>query len=213
MAMCRDKIRLGLFALVLVTVNACSGDDFAQAANQYCNLYSSEPLGFSGESAGVQAVFGSILERQTSIKNENLQDILKSSDSSSFSNYYASVKEKIEAELGHAWSCDSFDQFFLPKQKVISLSLIGVKQKAIDPHDENVITIMLAHSGEILVNGAPLKEISKLKAAIESRTAKRPISQLSFVLYFDEGSKGELVSDVMIALAELGVVSVDLIDM
>lgn len=209
----RDKIRLGLFTLSLVAVNACSSDGFTQAVNQYCNLYSSESLGSPGESAEVQAVFGSILERQTSINNKSLQKILKSADSSSFSNYYASVKEKIEAELGHAWSCDGFDQFFLPKQKVISLSLIGVKQKAIDTHDENVITIMLAHSGEILVNGAPLKDISKLKAAIESRTAKRPISQLSFVLYFDEGSNGELVSDVMIALAELRVVSVDLIDM
>lgn len=213
MTVFRDKIRLGLFTLSLVAVNACSSDGFTQAANQYCSLYSAESLASVGEKAEVQAIFGSILERQASINNEKLQKILKSADSSSFSNYYTSIKAQIEAELGSAWACDDFDQFFLPKKKVISLSLVGVKQKAVDPNADNAITIMVAHSGEILVNGAALKEISKLKAALESKIAKRTIGELNFVLYFDEDSNGELVSDVMIALAELGVVSVDLIDM
>lgn len=108
---------------------------------------------------------------------------------------------------------DDAERFVLPKQTIISLSLSGMQEKAIDPNADNVITIVLVHSGEILVNGAPLKELSKLKAALESRISKRPLGELNFVLYFDEGSNGELVSDVMIALAELGVVSVDLIDL
>lgn len=63
------------------------------------------------------------------------------------------------------------------------------------------------------MNNAPLKEPSKLKSALESRIAKRPVETVSFVLYFDEASDGGLVSDVLEVLTELGVDSVDLIDL
>jgi biopolymer transport protein ExbD len=100
-----------------------------------------------------------------------------------------------------------------PKQKVVSLSLRGIHHKSIDPLADNVVTIMVAHSGEILVNGAALKEPSKLKAALESRIAKRPVEEVSFVLYFDDDSNGAFASDVLSVLTELGVESVDLIDL
>lgn len=93
----------------------------------------------------------------------------------------------------------------------MSLSLRGVHHKAIDPQADNVVTIMVAHSDKILVNGAALKEPSKLKAALEFRIAKRSMEEVSFVLYFDEGSNGALASDVLSVLAELGVESVDLV--
>src|SRR5690606_33178088 len=166
-----------------------------------------------GQGAELQQIFGHILEQQKNINNKKLQDILKSADKADFSAYYASIKASIEQELGQTWSCSDFDQFFLPKQKVVSLSLKGIHHKAIDPQADNVVTIMVAHSGEILVNGAALKEPSKLKAALESRIAKRSVEEVSFVLYFDEASNGALTSDVLSVLTDLGVGSVDLIDL
>lgn len=142
-----------------------------------------------------------------------MKGILKTADKPDFAAYYESVKANFEKELGRPWLCSDFEQFFLPKQKVVSLSLKGIHQKAIDPQADNVIVIIAAHSGEILVNGAPLKEPSKLKTALESRIAKRSVEGVSFVLYFDEDSNGGLVSDVLSVLTELGVESVDIIDL
>jgi biopolymer transport protein ExbD len=205
------KIKLCMIVLLVVTANAYSDDSFEKAANQYCGFYSPEFPSSLGPGAELQQIFGHILEQQKTINNKKLQDILKTADKADFSAYYASIKANIEKELGRPWSCADFDQFFLPKQKVVSLSLKGVHHKSIDPLADNVITIMVAHSGEILVNGAALKEPSKLKAALESRIAKRSAEEVSFVLYFDEDSNGGLVSDVLGVLTDLGVDSVDLI--
>lgn len=202
-----------LITLSLLAVNACSDESFEKSVYQYCELYNAESLSLLGQNAELQEAFGYILERQEKIKNKKLQGILKSADKSSFSNYYAGVKIQIEKELGKTWSCEDFEQFFLPKQKIVSLSLKGIQYKSIDPQADNTITIMVAHSGDILVNGAPLKEASKLKAALESRISNRPLSDLNFTLFFDEDSNGEFVSDVLSVLTELGVKSVDLIDL
>lgn len=207
------KRKFLIIALLFATTNACSDASFEKATSQYCALYSPKSLESLGQGTELQEIFGHILEQQKTINNMKLQDILKTADKADFSAYYASVKENIKSELGRTWSCSDFDQFFLPKQKVVSLSLKGVHHKAIDPQADNVVTIMLAHSGEILVNGAPLKEPSKLKAALESRIAKRSLKEVSFVLYFDDASNGGLVSDVLAVLTELGVESVDIIDL
>lgn len=207
------KRKFLIIALLFVTANACSDDSFEKAASQYCGLYSPKSLTSLGQGAELQQIFGHILEQQKNINNKKLQDILKSADKADFSAYYASIKASIEQELGQTWSCSDFDQFFLPKQKVVSLSLKGIHHKTIDPQADNVVTIMVAHSGEILVNGAALKEPSKLKAALESRIAKRSVEEVSFVLYFDEASNGALTSDVLSVLTDLGVGSVDIIDL
>lgn len=206
-----SSVTLCMIAFVVLIATAYADDSFEKAANQYCGLYSRESLSSLEQGAELQQMFGHILEQQTSINNKKLQSILKTADKSDFATYHASIKADIEQELGQTWSCSDFDQFFLPKQKVVSLSLRGVHHKAIDPQADNVVTIMVAHSDKILVNGAALKEPSKLKAALEFRIAKRSMEEVSFVLYFDEGSNGALASDVLPVLAELGVESVDLV--
>lgn len=211
--MFRRLRKLSLFSILLIAVNSCSDDNFKQSVNKYCDLYSPESLAFMGADADSQTIFGYLLEQQASIKNKKLSKILGSADNSNFPNYYASVKAQIGKELGEPWSCDHFEQFFSPKQKVITLLLKGIHSKAIDPKSDKVITILLAHSGELLINNAPLKHPEKLKAALESRISIRPLDSLDFVLYFDEGSNGELVSEILAVLSELGVVSVDLIDL
>lgn len=138
--------------------------------------------------------------------------ILGSADKTKFSAYYASIKAQIEQELGEPWSCEGFESFFLPKQKLVSLQLKGIEQRAIDPQADNVIIIMLTHSGDFLINGAPLKDLSKLRAGLELRIADRPINNLDFMLYFDEGSKGEWISKILGTLTEMGISSVSLID-
>jgi hypothetical protein len=200
-----------LIALLLTTTNTYANDNFEKAASQYCGLYSPKSLTSLGQGAELHEIFGHILEQQKTISNKRLQSILKTADKSDFATYHAGIKASIEQELRKTWSCSDFDQFFLPKQKVVSLSLKGIHHKAIDPQADNVVTIMVAHSGEILVNGAVLKGPSKLKAALASRIAKRPVEEVSFVLYFDEASNGALVSDVLSVLTELDVESVDLI--
>src|SRR5690606_14135150 len=129
-------------ALTFINANACSYDSFEKAASQYCGLYSPKSLTSLGQGAELQQIFGLILEQQININNKKLQDILKSADKADFSAYYASIKASIEQELGQTWSCSDFDQFFLPKQKVVSLTLKGIHHKAIDPQADNVVTIM-----------------------------------------------------------------------
>lgn len=166
-----------------------------------------------GRDLEVQAIYGEVLERQANIKNESLQKILSSADTTSFANFHSSVTKRIEAELGNKWQCKYFDSFFLPTQKIITLQLSGITHKAINPESDNVVTIMLAHTGEILVNNKPLIGTAKLSQAIKVKINKQPIDNFEFIIYFDQGSNGELVADILAALTELGVSKVGLIDM
>lgn len=166
-----------------------------------------------GRDLEVQAIYGEILERQANIKNESLQRILSSADTTSFANFHSSVTKRIEAELGNKWQCSAFDSFFLPTQKSITLQLSGITHKAINPESNNVVTIMLAHSGEMLVNNKPLIGTAKLSQAIKAITDQQPLDSFDFVVYFDQGSNGEWVADIFIILSELGVSKVNLIDM
>lgn len=202
-----------LLLMLLVAVNACSDDNLRHALDRYCKLFDPESIFKIGDGADLQTVYADIQERQSAIKSERLNSILALSDKSSISSYYVSIKSNVEKELGEAWRCDDFDQFFLPKQKVVSLLLTGVQFKPINPLSDKIITIMLAHSGELLVNNNPLKDYSKLKPALASIILQAPIDSFDFVLYFDEGSNGELISDILATLTELGVSKVGLIDM
>lgn len=202
-----------LLLILLIAMNACSEDSFNDSLKQYCELYSPDSINSVGENADLQTVFGSILERQADISNKKLQSILKTADNSSYSRFHASVKSKVEEEAGVAWECKYFDQFFFPTQKVISLTLGSVEDKVIDPHGDKIVTIMVTHSGEVLFNSSPLIDLSKLQSAIESRVANDPIDTFDFVLYFDQGSNGEQISDTLILLKRLGVSKIELIDM
>lgn len=205
--------KLFFIATLLATGSACSSENFTSSLAEYCQLFSENSINSYGRDLELQAIYGEILERQASIKNETLQKILNSADTTSFASFHASVTKQIEAELGNKWQCSDFDSFFLPAQKIITLQLGGITQKAINPESDNVITIMLTHSGETLINNKPLTSINKLSQAITLKIYKQPIDNFEFVIYFDQGSNGELIADILAALSELGVSKVGLIDM
>jgi len=210
----KNSYKYSLIALLLVAVNACADDSFKKSLDVYCNLYSPESLSKAGDHADVQTVYGNLLSQQKLlIKNKKLSDILTTADKSGFVNFYHSVKNQVEKELGRSWECPNFDLFFMPRQKVVSITLNGINSKQIDPQSDSVITIMLTNSGDLLLNNAPLQGMSKLKPAIISLVAKDKIKTKQFVLYFDQGSNGEFISDILSVLTELGVTSVDLIDL
>lgn len=205
--------KLIFFAALLATGSACSGENFPSSLAEYCQLFSQDSINSYGRDLELQAIYGEILERQASIKNEVLQKILNSADTVSFASFHSSVTKQIETELGDKWQCSDFDNFFLPTQKIITLQLGGITQKAMHPESDNVITIMLAHSGETLINNKPLTDITKLSQAIKLKINKQPIDNFEFIIYFDQGSNGELITDILAALTELGVSKVGLIDM
>lgn len=94
------------------------------------------------------------------------------------------------------------------------MQLVDVVKKRIDPQADNTIVIMVAHTGEILINNTPIvsNDDSVLEQAIESTTRGKPITNFSFVLYMDEAANGNLVSRIFRVLKKMGVERVEVID-
>ena len=204
-----------VIGLILPSLSCASDADFAKEADKLCALYNPNNWGALQGSGDLQQVYGVISARQESeLANAAIKRVLAAADASNFSNYYYSVRAGIEAELGEVWECDYFDQFFMPEQTVVVVQLVDVVKKRIDPQADNTIVIMVAHTGEVLINNAPIvsNDDSVLEQAIESTTRGKPITHFSFVLYMDDGANGNLVSRIFRVLKKLGVERVEVID-
>lgn len=204
-----------VLGLVMPGLSCASDADFAKEAEKLCALYNPNNWGELQGSGDLHPVYDVISARQESeLANPAIKRVLAAADASSFSSYYYSVRAGIEAELGGAWECDYFDRFFMPQQTVIVVQLVDVVKKHIDPQAANTIVIMVAYSGEILINNAPIvsNDDSVLEQAISSTIRGRPITNLSFVLYMDDGANGNLLSRIFRTLKKLGVGNVEVID-
>lgn len=209
--------RFSLIALFAVAVSACADNDkaFQQATQQYCELYNPSTWGELAQSGDTYSIYNAIASRQEKeITNEKLKQIIASAETNDFTEYYQSVHSGISKALGSEWQCEYFQQFYMPSQKVVSLSLNGVQTKRINPNDENTIVITVVQSGQILLGSAPLavSDPKTLTAAIQSRMDGKPIGSMEFVLYFDENSKGDLAPVILGTLSAMGVEQVSLID-
>lgn len=212
-----DKlIRFFVMVLVLVSVSAGTQGDksFEDAASAYCDLYN--PARWEDEkTTDVYSIYHSIVCRQASaVANAQLMAIVEAADSSDFVSYHKSISEGISNVLGAKWQCDHFDQFYVPSQTLVKLSLEGFETKRIDPNAANTILITVLNDKNILLGSTPLasSERKTIFAAIKSRLDGKPADDFQFVLYFDEGSSGVLLPDVLSALVELGVKNASLID-
>ncbi|MDN3637367.1 hypothetical protein QWY82_00975 [Simiduia curdlanivorans] len=204
---------LCLVSLVAAST-ACASDkeELIAASAQYCAFYDSKTWGDSDDTYEIYNLIAT--KQQNEISNAEFKDLMATTDISSFASFYASVREKIERATGKPWDCDDFDHFYMPSQKLISISLNGLNQRRVDPNAENVIVISVSHAGDILIAGAPLSttDLNDITKGVQARIAGRDIDSLDFVIYFDEGSRGEMIPLIFTALTNLDVQNISLID-
>lgn len=207
------------FILLAVTfcfsIGSCADANLEQELGQYCETFNPDNWKGLEKDAELQDIYAHIVKAQNlKIKNADLKAVIDKSQSGEFNQFYHRTRQNIESLLGGEWKCEVFDAFFLPEQRVISLSLNAVSKKRIDPNGANNIIVILSHSGEVLINNAALLSSTpdNLRLGLVSRIANRPYDELNFVLYADEGADGGRLASMLGVFAELGIKNVDLID-
>lgn len=214
----REKLKVkGLFLLTLIFLFsfACAEQSVKQAASSLCELYNSDNWVNSQSNSGTQELYGRIIEQQEKrITNENVKTVLESADNSNYANYFYSVEAGMASLLGEPWGCVHFGNFYLPMQKVVSLNLTGVLSKRIDPQADNVVTIMLAADGAVLINNSPLVNSSKdaVQKALKDSFGES-LKGMQIFVYFYQGANGGRAAELLAALAGIGIIEVELIYM
>lgn len=206
-----------IFVILLAAAStlACADSELRKSVDKFCELYNPKSWPDLGSDATTQEIYAAIVKAQEmQVDHNELKQAIASADTTDFASYYHSVKQNIESLLDEPWECADFEQFYLPKQKVISLTLGEVVEKRINPQAEDVLIVMLTAGGDLLVNNAPLQspEAGSLKAALESRLRGRDINGVNVVVYFDAGADGGRMAGVLKALAAVGIKKVDLVD-
>lgn len=212
-----EYLYLSWFVLSLLTSSlsyGAHGTSFDNAATQYCDLYAPSSWEALGDEADLQTIYSYIVRESRKIDNAQFIKALDDADTKDFATYYVSVRANIEAQLGNKWQCDLFDNFFYPRQKVISLSISDITERRIDPNSPNVMVIMLLVSGEVVVNNAHLEDSSAetIKEAIGMLLGNMNRASTEVYVYFDQGADGGRVSTLLALLSGLGVNHVGLID-
>lgn len=210
-AWCRKQF---LLLILILSPIACADQSAEKSAALLCELYNPDTWTQLDKNASAQEIYAHIaLQQEQVIENEAVKAILENADNSTFASYFHSVTNGLKAMLGKPWECSNFERFYLPKQRVVSLSLNGVSEKRIDPQAENVVTVMLAADGNVLINNSPLasSKSDQIEKAITS-VAGTQLSDHEFVLYFDSLSDGGRVAGILRALANVGVKTVDIIE-
>jgi biopolymer transport protein ExbD len=210
----RVKALLPLYLCLSVFSCGAHGTSFENAATQYCNLYAPSSWEALGKEAELQTIYSFIVRESRKIDNAQLIKALDNANTKDFATFSVSVRENIEAQLGDKWQCDLFDNFFYPRQKVVSLSISEITEKRIDPNSPNVMVIMLLASGEVVVNDAPLENSSAetIKEAIGMLLRDMNRASMEIYVYCDQGSDGGRVSALLALLNDLGINHVGLID-
>ncbi len=189
-------------------------DGIRYAVDQYCEIYNPKSWKELAPDADVQTIYAQIvLQQKKRIRHPRVLDAIASADTGDFTRFYFSVKQNIESLLGEAWVCEHFDNFFLPKQRVVPLSLGKVVETRIDPNADHVMVIM-SHTGELLIDNAPLvsSDAEKVKLGIKSKLGNRNIRDMQFVLYMDQGADGNRLAELLVTLSNMGIDKVQLID-
>lgn len=212
-----EYLYLSWFVLSLLTSSlayGAHGTSFDNAATQYCDLYTPSSWEALGKEADLQTIYSFIVRESRKIDNAQFIKVLDDANTKDFATFSASVRENIEAQLGSKWQCDFFDNFFYPKQKVVSLSIGDIAEKRIDPNSPNVMVIMLLATGEVVVNNAPLENSSAetIKEAIGMLLGNMNRASTEVYLYFEQGADGGRVSKLVALLSGIGINHVGLID-
>lgn len=209
------KYRLTIVLCILLSQAACSGQALEGSLKSYCELYNPVTWSVLGEDASTQEIYGYILSKMdSSVESDKLKVAIKNADNTDFTAYFYSVNAAIENLTGESWECQYFENFYLPKQRVVSLILGGVSEKRINPNADDVITVILANNGELLINNSVIKTTTPdaFIRALQSRIDQRDISSLEFVIYFDAGADANRVARIFGTLATAGIKNVELIN-
>lgn len=212
-SMLSSCLLVALFAISMMS--GANQESVEEAATQYCEIYNPSSWEGVSKSSEVYEIYNYIVtKQQQAVTNSEFGLAIENADSSVFSEFYYSARKNIEALLGETWDCDHFDQFYMPSQTIVSLSLGGITKDRIDPNNPDTIVISINHQGDVLVGNAALASTSydTITAAVESRIDNKELEDIKFVLYADSGADGSLVPKVLNSLTRLGVKSVSLID-
>jgi biopolymer transport protein ExbD len=196
-------------------IPAYADNSVQHAVDQFCDLYNPKTWEHLGPDADVQTIYADIVKRQKIlVRNPKVLNVIALSNSEDFSKFYFSVKQKIESLLGKPWACKHFDNFYMPSQLVIPLTLGKAVETRIDPNADNVIIIMLSYTGDILINNAPLVSYDAqiIEHGIMTKLGKRDIRDVQFILYLDEGADGNRLAKLLVTLSNMDIDKVQLID-
>lgn len=210
------KLKASALFVIYLTTFACAahGTTFKDAADEYCKLYAPNSWSSFDKNADLQDIYAFIAKKALEIENTKLVDAINDANKESFSAFFVSARANIEKSLGGAWKCEDFDNFFCPKQDVLTVSITGVTKKHISPNSPDTVIIMLLASGDIVINNNPLTNPSSdnIKKAISILSNDNHLSKTEVYLYFDEGADGARISELLILLNDLGIESIGLIN-
>ena len=210
--MCINK---AMILIILLSQFACAEQSLEQSTKLYCEFYNPENWIGVNQDTEIQEIFGQIiLKQEKMILREDVKSVLSQANTSNFSEYYNTVKKGLSSLLDKPWECPFFEDFYLPKQKIISISLEKNTSKRIDPLSPDVITVMLTENGSVLINNAELtsSDAETIKKALLSLADENNFSDKSVIVYFDSGSDGGRVAGIFSILLEIGIAQIDLIN-
>ncbi len=205
-----------IIALSVFSMSACAdSQSVEQAAAQYCEVYNPETWVGVSKSSDLYEIYNHIVTAQKeTVTNKAFDAAVTNADSSNFTKFYHSARNNVETLLGDRWDCEYFDQFYLPSQTVVSVSLEGISKTRIDPNSPDTVVISISLQGDVLIGNAALKSAThdSIAAAVKSHIAGEKVEGFKFVLYADSGSDGSLMTKVLNSLTQMGVKRVSLID-
>jgi hypothetical protein len=145
------------FLTLAFSIASCAwGATYEQAANRYCELYSPDSWEDLESWASLQEVYGFIVSEAMKIDNAQFRNDIESLEVDNFQEFHGEIHRLMESRLGQPWKCPDFDDFFYPKQKVIELTVGKVVEQHIDLGADDTLVIILAGSGDVLIDNQPL---------------------------------------------------------
>ncbi|WP_347332541.1 hypothetical protein [Marinimicrobium locisalis] len=204
-----------LLALIPLTLIACQaqGVTYREATESYCDLYDPAAWSEVDNQDSLQEVYGYIASKSMDIENDQFRSDLKSMEVESFSGFHKAIHRTFESRLGRSWQCDSFEDFFFPKQKVVELLLGKEAEKHINPSAPNTLVLTLSASGDVLIDNKPLSDTSleTISKAIDISLPRKGDSVAQVYLYLEEGVDAGNLFDIITLLKNKNVESVGLI--
>lgn len=188
------KIKLASIFLITITLIGCNETklSYNQEAKIFCDLHKTESME-GGARRATNAELKVILDRKISevAFSKKFKEIINDLDKIRFlKNLYPGAQEKIRTLTGEQWECPEYKELY------------SVKFERITPKIEpkhNSITINISNSGEVIVNGGLMTNITaeEFNKIISSLELKTPVSA---TVTITKGASGDILNQVMQAL-------------
>lgn len=207
------KFGLGLIS-VLLSFHVIAQSP-KEAAVEYCNSYHPSVWASLDEGASLHQIYAVIIsQQQARVINSDFITAVDNADKTNMSRFFYTARDNINALIKENWKCELFDDFFLPKQRVVTFALNGIVEKRIDPNDKNTLIITITYDGNILLGSSPLAstDTGVITEALRLEMNGRSAENLNLVIYADVKAEADLLTRVVAVLAGMGIKSLDLVD-